>query len=71
MYKNMDTVISQESFEFIIAQLEADDRECSWQLASLPAHHKHEETDTYRYWKEKQAKIRKTIRELQGLTKPQ
>jgi len=64
----MDTIISQESFEFIIAQLEEDMRDCSWQLTSLPAHHKHEETNIYRYWSDKQKTIRKALRELQGLS---
>jgi len=62
----MDITISQESFEFIIAQLESDDHDCSWQLANLPAHHKHEETNIYRYWVDKQKTIRKALRELRG-----
>lgn len=60
----MDTVISQESYEFIIAQLEQDDHECSWEIARLPYPQRNDLT--YQYWKEKQAKIRKAIRELQG-----
>jgi hypothetical protein len=60
----MDTTISQESFEFILEQLESDDRDCSWQLANLPPQHKADNTDTYRYWKNKQSTIRKALKEL-------
>jgi len=62
----MDAVISQESFDFIVAQLEEDMRDCSWQLASLPGQHKQDNTDTYRYWVDKQKTIRKALRELRG-----
>jgi hypothetical protein len=63
----MDAVISQESFEFILEQLELDDHSSSWELSALVPQHKQDNTDTYCYWKGKQAKIRKAIRELKGL----
>jgi len=62
----MDITISQESFEFIITQLESDDHDCSWQLARLPTHHKHEDNNIYRYWVDKQKTIRKALSELRG-----
>jgi hypothetical protein len=65
----MDTIISQESFDFIIAQLEGDDMDCSWEIARLP--YTHRDDLTYQYWKTKQAKIRKAVGELQGLIKLQ
>lgn len=60
----MDTTISQESFEFILSQLEQDDYDCSWEIARLP--YTHRDDLTYQYWKDKQAKIRKAVRELKG-----
>jgi hypothetical protein len=60
----MDTTISQESFEFILSQLEGDDRDCSWEIARLPYPQRNDLT--YQYWKDKQAKIRKAVRELKG-----
>ena len=60
----MDAVISQESFEFIVEQLEGDGRDCSWEIARLPIYHK--DDLTYQYWKRKQACIFKALKELRG-----
>jgi hypothetical protein len=58
----MDIVISQENLDFIVSQLKNDDRDCSWQLAFLPR--TGEDTVIHQYWKDKQSKIRKALREL-------
>lgn len=63
----MDTTISQESFEFILEQLEQDDHNCSWELSALHPRHKQENTSDYLYWANKQTKIRKALKELKGL----
>jgi hypothetical protein len=57
----MDTTISQESYEFILEQLESDDRDCAWQIARF-----NPKDPAYVYWKQKQTAIKKALKELRA-----
>lgn len=60
----MKIEISKETLQILLRELEHADQECSWGLATLPTHHRNEETNLYQYWKDKQASIKNALSEL-------
>lgn len=60
----MQIELSPKAILTIESELETTDQEIAWELSRLTSCHKGEETDIYRYWKERQRRTTQVLSEF-------